>query len=43
MFQSGGECIRAYASVSLDQIVQWRDEQGTCFHWTLLATTNPYR
>lgn len=26
--QSGGECLRAYVSVAVDQIVQWQDEQG---------------
>ncbi|XP_052781923.1 importin-9-like [Mya arenaria] len=26
--QSGGECIRAFASVAMDQIVHWHDEQG---------------
>ena len=26
--QSGGECLRAFASVSLDQIMAWHDEQG---------------
>ncbi|XP_060587837.1 importin-9-like [Ruditapes philippinarum] len=26
--QSGGECVRAYASVALDQVAQWHDEQG---------------
>ncbi|WAR26248.1 IPO9-like protein [Mya arenaria] len=25
--QSGGECIRAFASVAMDQIVHWHDEQ----------------
>ena len=28
MFQSGGECIRAYVSVALDQLLQWRDDTG---------------
>ncbi|KAH3881360.1 importin-9-like isoform X2 [Dreissena polymorpha] len=26
--QSGGECTRAFASVALDQVAHWRDEQG---------------
>ncbi|KAL4226818.1 Importin 9 [Mactra antiquata] len=26
--QSGGECVRAFASTALDQIAQWHDEEG---------------
>ncbi|KAL3853056.1 hypothetical protein ACJMK2_016638 [Sinanodonta woodiana] len=26
--QSGGECLRAFASQGLDQIIQWHDDQG---------------
>ena len=26
--QSGGECLRAYVSVALDQLAQWQDGQG---------------
>lgn len=26
--QSGGECLRSYISVSMDQVVQWQDVQG---------------
>jgi hypothetical protein len=26
--QSGGECLRAYVSVSLEQVIQWQDGQG---------------
>lgn len=28
--QNGGECLRAYASVSLEQVCQWQDGQGEC-------------
>ena len=28
--QNGGECLRAYVSVALEQICQWQDGQGTC-------------
>ncbi|XP_074644656.1 importin-9-like [Tubulanus polymorphus] len=26
--QNGGECLRAYVSVSLDQVIQWQDDAG---------------
>ncbi|KAK3101186.1 hypothetical protein FSP39_001615 [Pinctada imbricata] len=28
IMQSGGECLRAFASVALDQVMGWHDEQG---------------
>ena len=28
VMQSGGECVRAYVSVSLEQVAQWQDGQG---------------
>ncbi|XP_013378679.1 importin-9 isoform X1 [Lingula anatina] len=34
--QSGGECLRAYASVALDQIIQWHDEQGKNGLWYIV-------
>ena len=27
--QSGGECVRAYVAVALDQLRHWHDGQGT--------------
>lgn len=29
--QSGGECLRAFVSIGLDQISQWHDAQGGSF------------
>lgn len=28
VFQNGGECLRAYVSVLLEQVCQWQDGQG---------------
>jgi len=28
ILQSGGECLRAFVSIGLDQISQWHDAQG---------------
>lgn len=28
LFQNGGECLRAFASVGLEQVMVWHDEQG---------------
>ena len=28
VLQSGGECLRAFVSIGLDQISQWHDAQG---------------
>ncbi|XP_035243530.1 importin-9 [Anguilla anguilla] len=28
VMQSGGECLRAYVSVALEQLLEWRDQQG---------------
>ncbi|XP_068171166.1 importin-9 isoform X2 [Antennarius striatus] len=33
IMQNGGECLRAYVSVTLEQIAQWRDEQGNSGLW----------
>lgn len=40
VLQSGGECIRAYASMSLDQVAQWRDEQGMAMLWYCFVVEN---
>lgn len=29
LLKSGGECLRAYLSKSIDQIINWKDEKGT--------------
>ncbi|KAM8976738.1 importin-9 [Pelodytes ibericus] len=34
--QNGGECLRAYVSVALEQIAQWRDEQGHSGLWYVM-------
>uniref|UniRef100_A0A3B3IEN4 Importin 9 n=1 Tax=Oryzias latipes TaxID=8090 RepID=A0A3B3IEN4_ORYLA len=39
-FQNGGECLRAYVSVSLEQIAQWRDEQGNSGLWYVMQVIN---
>lgn len=28
--QNGGECLRAFLSVALEQVMAWHDEQGWC-------------
>lgn len=28
--QNGGECLRAFLSVALEQVMAWHDEQGLC-------------
>ena len=28
--QNGGECVRAYVAVALEQVLQWHDGQGKC-------------
>ena len=28
--QNGGECVRAYVAVALEQVLQWHDGQGMC-------------
>ena len=28
LLQSGGECLRAYTAVGLEQIITWQDEHG---------------
>lgn len=38
--QNGGECLRAYVSVSLEQIAQWRDEQGNNGLWYVMQVVN---
>uniref|UniRef100_A0A3B3DS79 Importin 9 n=1 Tax=Oryzias melastigma TaxID=30732 RepID=A0A3B3DS79_ORYME len=40
IMQNGGECLRAYVSVSLEQIAQWRDEQGNSGLWYVMQVIN---
>lgn len=40
IMQNGGECLRAYVSVSLEQIAQWRDEQGNSGLWYVMQVVN---
>ncbi|KAI1893099.1 hypothetical protein AGOR_G00140410 [Albula goreensis] len=38
--QNGGECLRAYVSVSLEQVGQWRDEQGRSGLWYVMQVVS---
>ncbi|XP_005988453.1 importin-9 isoform X2 [Latimeria chalumnae] len=38
--QNGSECLRAYVSVALDQIVQWHDDQGRSGLWYVMQVVN---
>ncbi|XP_029288165.1 LOW QUALITY PROTEIN: importin-9 [Cottoperca gobio] len=40
IMQNGGECLRAYVSVALEQIAQWRDEQGNSGLWYVMQAVN---
>lgn len=40
IMQNGGECLRAYVSVALEQIAQWRDEQGNSGLWFVMQVVN---
>ncbi|XP_068171167.1 importin-9 isoform X3 [Antennarius striatus] len=40
IMQNGGECLRAYVSVTLEQIAQWRDEQGNSGLWYVMQVVN---
>uniref|UniRef100_A0A8D0ACY0 Importin 9 n=1 Tax=Sander lucioperca TaxID=283035 RepID=A0A8D0ACY0_SANLU len=40
IMQNGGECLRAYVSVALEQIAQWRDEQGHSGLWYVMQVVN---
>lgn len=40
VLQNGGECLRAYVSVGLEQIAQWRDEQGNSGLWYVMQVVN---
>ncbi|XP_019952379.1 importin-9 [Paralichthys olivaceus] len=40
IMQNGGECLRAYVSVGLEQIAQWRDEQGNSGLWYVMQVVN---
>ncbi|KAG9352855.1 hypothetical protein JZ751_017431 [Albula glossodonta] len=38
--QNGGECLRAYVSVALEQVVQWQDEQGHSGLWYVMQVVS---
>ncbi|TRY59713.1 hypothetical protein DNTS_002507 [Danionella cerebrum] len=38
--QNGGECLRAYVSVGLEQIAQWQDEQGHNGVWYVMQVVS---
>ncbi|XP_068125456.1 importin-9 [Hyperolius riggenbachi] len=38
--QNGGECLRAYVSVALEQIAQWQDEQGHSGLWYVMQVVS---
>ncbi|XP_066883101.1 importin-9 isoform X4 [Kogia breviceps] len=38
--QNGGECLRAYVSVALEQVAQWRDEQGHNGLWYVMQVVS---
>ncbi|XP_035237885.1 importin-9 [Anguilla anguilla] len=38
--QNGGECLRAYVSVALEQVGQWRDEQGRGGLWYVMQVVS---
>ncbi|XP_006628350.1 importin-9 [Lepisosteus oculatus] len=38
--QNGGECLRAYVSVALEQVGQWRDEQGHSGLWYVMQVVS---
>lgn len=38
--QNGGECLRAYVSVALEQVAQWRDEQGHSGLWYVMRVVS---
>uniref|UniRef100_A0A8P4GIS1 Importin 9 n=1 Tax=Dicentrarchus labrax TaxID=13489 RepID=A0A8P4GIS1_DICLA len=40
IMQNGGECLRAYVSVALEQVAQWRDEQGKSGLWYVMQVVN---
>uniref|UniRef100_A0AAY4EW79 Importin N-terminal domain-containing protein n=1 Tax=Denticeps clupeoides TaxID=299321 RepID=A0AAY4EW79_9TELE len=37
---NGGECLRAYVSVALEQVGQWRDEQGNSGLWYVMQVVS---
>ncbi|XP_076124017.1 importin-9 [Alosa pseudoharengus] len=38
--QNGGECLRAYVSVALEQVAAWQDEQGHSGLWYVMQVVN---
>ncbi len=39
-WQSGGECLRAYVAVSLDQVCAWHDGQGNTGIYYIVQVIN---
>uniref|UniRef100_A0A3Q4GU12 Importin 9 n=1 Tax=Neolamprologus brichardi TaxID=32507 RepID=A0A3Q4GU12_NEOBR len=40
IMQNGGECLRAYVSIALEQVAQWRDDQGNSGLWYVMQVVN---
>ena len=40
LFQNGGECLRAYVSVALEQVGQWRDTEGHSGLWNVMQVVS---
>uniref|UniRef100_A0A8C5CC59 Importin 9 n=1 Tax=Gadus morhua TaxID=8049 RepID=A0A8C5CC59_GADMO len=40
IMQNGGECLRAYVSIALEQVGQWRDDQGNTGLWYVMQVVN---
>lgn len=40
VMQNGGECLRAYLSVAMEQIVQWHDDQGHNGLWYMMQVVS---
>ncbi|KAJ8386386.1 hypothetical protein AAFF_G00170910 [Aldrovandia affinis] len=38
--QNGGECVRAYVSVALEQLCRWQDEQGRSGLWYVMQVVS---
>ncbi|XP_053562447.1 importin-9 [Bombina bombina] len=38
--QNGGECLRAYVSVALEQVIQWHDEEGHSGLWYVMQVVS---
>lgn len=40
LLQNGGECLRAYVAVAMEQIAQWHDEQGHNGLWYVMQVVS---